>query len=145
MNPLLIIGMIILLGTVGGRIFKKINLPSVTGYIIIGLLIGESFHGFLSGGIIDSFRPLISLALGIIGFMIGSEIHLDRFKRYSRSIYTILFMEAFLTSASRGIVPIVRIDGVPVGTGRPGPVTGALTEAFDRRSAELEEALEPAV
>lgn len=97
MNILLILGLIILLGVVSGRIFKKLSLPSVTGYIIIGLFLGESFHGFLSGPIMDSFKPLIELALGIIGFMIGAEIHRDRFKRYSKSIYTILFFEAFLT------------------------------------------------
>lgn len=34
--------------------------------------------------------------------------------------------EAFLTSASRGILPVVRIDGKRVGDGRPGPVTAAL-------------------
>lgn len=45
----------------------------------------------------DSFAPIINLALGMIGFMIGAELRLDKFNRYSRSIYTILFCEAFLT------------------------------------------------
>jgi Kef-type K+ transport system membrane component KefB len=97
MNILLVIGIIILLGAVSGKLFNKLNLPQVTGYIIIGVLLGKSFHGFLSDQIIDSFRPLVSLALGIIGFMIGAEIRVDRFKRYSRSIYTILFFETFMT------------------------------------------------
>ncbi len=39
MNVLLVIGLVILLGAVGGRIFKRLNLPQVTGYIIIGLLL----------------------------------------------------------------------------------------------------------
>lgn len=34
--------------------------------------------------------------------------------------------EAFLTSVSRGVLPIARIDGRPVGDGRPGPVARAL-------------------
>lgn len=38
--------------------------------------------------------------------------------------------EAFLTSSSRGVVPIVRIDGQPVGTGEPGPVTRRLQTAY---------------
>ncbi|MFC1548773.1 cation:proton antiporter [Candidatus Omnitrophota bacterium] len=97
MNILLVIGLIILLGMIGGKIMSKLNLPRVMGYMIIGLFLGESFHGFLSGPITDSFRPIISLALGIIGFMIGSEIQFERFRRYSRSIYTILFVEALLT------------------------------------------------
>ena len=97
MNILLVIGLIILLGTIGGRIIRKFNLPQVMGYMLIGLLLGESFHGVLAGEVLDSFRPIINLALGIIGFMIGAELRFDRFKRYSRSIYTILFFEAFLT------------------------------------------------
>ncbi len=97
MNILLMIGIVILLGTVAGRIFARFKLPQVTGYIIVGLVLGESFNGFLSGPMMDSFGPIIELALGIIGFMIGSEINLERFRRYSRSIYTILFVEAFLT------------------------------------------------
>ncbi len=38
--------------------------------------------------------------------------------------------EAFLTSAVRGVMPIVRIAGVPVGAGRPGPVTSRILKAF---------------
>jgi branched-subunit amino acid aminotransferase/4-amino-4-deoxychorismate lyase len=48
--------------------------------------------------------------------------------------------ESFLTSASRGIVPIVEIDGCRIGTGRPGPVTLRLREAYD---AWAEAHLEP--
>ncbi|MFH1847147.1 MAG: cation:proton antiporter [Candidatus Omnitrophota bacterium] len=97
MNILLVIGIVILIGIIGGKIFNKLRLPQVMGYIIIGLFLGESVHGFLSGPMMETFTPIINLALGIIGFMIGAEIRFDRFKRYSRSIYTILFVEAFLT------------------------------------------------
>jgi branched-chain amino acid aminotransferase len=38
--------------------------------------------------------------------------------------------EAFLTSTTREIVPIVRVNGAPVGTGTPGPVTRQLLDAF---------------
>ena len=39
--------------------------------------------------------------------------------------------EAFITSSSRGVVPVVQIDGVRVGQGRSGPVTRMLTSAYD--------------
>jgi D-alanine transaminase len=43
--------------------------------------------------------------------------------------------EAFLTSASQIVMPVVRLDGSPIGQGRPGPVAQALRGAF-RRHAE---------
>ena len=44
----------------------------------------------------------------------------------------------FLTSSTRGIQPLVRLDGSPVGDGEPGRLTLALAEALsalmERRS-----------
>ncbi len=38
--------------------------------------------------------------------------------------------EVFLSSASQHAMPVISIDGVPVGDGRPGPVTGRLRATF---------------
>jgi D-alanine transaminase len=40
--------------------------------------------------------------------------------------------EAFITSASQIVLPVVRIDGRPIGDGKPGPVAVALRQAFHR-------------
>jgi D-alanine transaminase len=40
--------------------------------------------------------------------------------------------EAFVTAASQIVQPVVRIDGAPVGDGRPGPVATALRRHFHR-------------
>jgi D-alanine transaminase len=40
--------------------------------------------------------------------------------------------EAFITSASAFVMPVVSIDGKPVGTGRPGPVAKRLRELYLR-------------
>lgn len=40
--------------------------------------------------------------------------------------------EVFLTSASSFVKPVLAIDGVPVGDGRPGPVTRRLFDLFAR-------------
>jgi branched-chain amino acid aminotransferase len=44
--------------------------------------------------------------------------------------------EAFLTSTSKEIVPIVRVDDTVIGSGRPGPVTLRLLEAYRRKARE---------
>ncbi len=38
--------------------------------------------------------------------------------------------EMFLTSTTREVVPIARVEGAPVGSGKPGPVTLMLFEAY---------------
>lgn len=45
--------------------------------------------------------------------------------------------EAFLTSTSRHVLPLVRLDGSPIGGGAPGPVTRRLRQAFEARFLEL--------
>ncbi len=41
--------------------------------------------------------------------------------------------EVFVSSSIREILPVVRIDGAPVGAGTPGPLTLRLLEAFRKR------------
>ncbi len=47
--------------------------------------------------------------------------------------------EMFLTSTTREVVPIARVDSKPVGNGRPGPVTTRLLEAYRRAVDRLAE------
>ncbi|HBH46398.1 MAG: hypothetical protein A2445_04860 [Candidatus Jacksonbacteria bacterium RIFOXYC2_FULL_44_29] len=44
--------------------------------------------------------------------------------------------EAFLTSSTRNVMPVVKIDGFKVGTGRPGPVTKQLMQLFANYQAK---------
>jgi branched-chain amino acid aminotransferase len=49
--------------------------------------------------------------------------------------------EAFITSTTRELSPVTRIDDKPVGTGKPGPVTRRLHEAYRRRAYALTQGL----
>jgi D-alanine transaminase len=46
--------------------------------------------------------------------------------------------ECFLTSTTMEICPIIEIDGQPVKSGTPGPITRQLQQAFDKRIALLQ-------
>jgi branched-chain amino acid aminotransferase len=54
-----------------------------------------------------------------------------------------IFSEAFLTSSSRGVVPIVKMDGVSVGQGTPGVWTKILISAYTSYVTEKSELLDP--
>jgi len=49
--------------------------------------------------------------------------------------------EAFLTSTTREVVPIVKVDDRPIGNAAPGPVTRALLDGYRRKAQELTRAL----
>ena len=45
--------------------------------------------------------------------------------------------EMFITSTTRGVSPVVDVDGRQVGSGRPGPITRRLIERYETRAQEL--------
>jgi branched-chain amino acid aminotransferase len=45
--------------------------------------------------------------------------------------------EAFLTSTTQEIVPIVQVDDRPIGNGKPGPITTRLLDAYRARVQEI--------
>ncbi len=91
-NPVLLFGIIILGGTFGARLFQRLHIPQVVGCIVIGILLGDVF-GVISPSQIEQLRPFTMFALGIIGFMIGSELRGDVFKKYGRQFFIILFSQ----------------------------------------------------
>jgi branched-chain amino acid aminotransferase len=82
--------------------------------------------GITRGVVLDLARGLLPRAMG--------AVRLDQIAELS---------EAFLTSVSRGILPVSRIDGAPVGGGRPGPVTRELRHRFDALVEREAEPLSP--
>ena len=45
--------------------------------------------------------------------------------------------EAFLTSTTRELVPIVKVDDRQIGAGAPGPITRALLDGFRKKAQEI--------
>ena len=41
----LLLGIIMFFGAIGGRLFQKLHIPQVVGYIVIGIIIGASEIG----------------------------------------------------------------------------------------------------
>jgi len=89
---------IVLLGWLGGYLVNKVKLPKVLGYIIAGMIVGPFALNLISPGLSDYFlfKFLLAIAFGLVGFYIGSEIHLDEFKKGGSKIITIGLFEAFV-------------------------------------------------
>ncbi|MGL5978298.1 MAG: cation:proton antiporter [Erysipelotrichaceae bacterium] len=95
-NMLLNSAILLLVGLLFGKLAKKLKLPSVTGYLIGGLLIGPYFFHVIPHGAIESLNFLSNIALGFIAFTIGSEFKLSYFKRVGFTPIVIALCEALL-------------------------------------------------
>ena len=71
LNMLTYIAIMLAAALLAGKVVKKLKLPNVTGYLVIGLLIGPYCLDVLSEELLDSMTLVTELALGCIAFSIG--------------------------------------------------------------------------
>ena len=71
---LIIIGLLIALSFLGSKLFQRVGIPQVVGFIVIGVLLGESFLNLVPLELIESLDFISELALGLIGFDIGGHL-----------------------------------------------------------------------
>lgn len=100
---LLGISIALIAGLISNRLIKLVNLPNVTGYLIVGILLGPYFFslfndnltGVLNEHMVESFGVIVDVALGFIAFSIGSEFKLSSIKKLGKGIITITLIQAF--------------------------------------------------
>ena len=102
MNVLLAVSFALIAGLLMTRLFKKLKLPSVTAYLIAGVLIGPYFLGGLNingiGFANEEQTYTLSLvsevALGFIAFSIGNEFRLYELKKTGKQALIIGVFQA---------------------------------------------------
>jgi len=95
MNVLLAIGIAAIVGFIGGKLFNRVKIPAVTGWVVMGVVLGGSVLGVFPEEVLSRVGILFDLALGFIAFNIGEELTLSRLRRLGKSIITIVILEAF--------------------------------------------------
>lgn len=132
LNALLLVGLAIAGGALGARLFKRIRVPQVVGYIAIGLLVGRSGFKLIDAPTLAALEPFNFFALGLIGFHLGGSLKIDSFKKHGRQFATIL--------AGQGLCAAIMVGGlafpvVYLGTGdvrkaaAVGLILGAIASA----------------
>ncbi len=95
LNNLTYIAIMLAAALIAGKIVKKMKLPNVTGYLVIGLLIGPHCLNVLSGDLISGMGIITDLALGCIAFSIGAEFRISFLKKIGKAPIVIGILEAF--------------------------------------------------
>ncbi len=86
MDVILALGLFLLLGFAGGRVAKRLRFPAVTGYIIVGLIIGPHLLRLVPEDMVESLAPLTNFALGLIALTIGGRLNINGLKKLGKSI-----------------------------------------------------------
>ncbi|MFA7417614.1 MAG: cation:proton antiporter [Acholeplasma sp.] len=94
------VAVILLVGFIGSLAARKFKLPNVSGYLVLGLLLGPSlglifpgYSGFVTSSDQVVFGFISELALAFIAFSIGSEFAIKRVKKMGKEISLITIFE----------------------------------------------------
>ena len=104
----LFIGILLILGLIATRASRKISLPNVTAFLVVGLIVATVCIIVDNTGYIGmSGHPLVedlnrmntfvsSVALGFIALSIGEEFKLSKLKEYGSKVIIITILQAML-------------------------------------------------
>lgn len=106
MNVLLSVSVALLAGLLMTRLFKPLHLPSVTAYLIAGVLIGPyclgalgiDGLGFASMEQVSALAPIAEIALGFIAFSIGNEFRVSELKKTGKAALVIGILQALVAA-----------------------------------------------
>ncbi len=98
---LVVVGTLIWLGYMGARLIGRFNLPAVTGFLLVGIVVGPHGFGLLSAELLEKMGFSEPLTLGLIVFLIGEELTRKMLSRHHWSFW--------LTSALNILVPGVLV------------------------------------
>ena len=94
---LTILGLLLVIAFLGSKIFQHFGIPQVVGFIVVGMFLGPSFLNLVPLQLSRELTFVSNVALGLIGFDIGSHLRLDELRDLGRSIVFILLFEAIGT------------------------------------------------
>ncbi len=114
LNEMTGIGIAIIAGYFIGKLIHKFNIPSVAGYIIAGLLLGESFLGVFGEGFIERTSLVSDMALALIAFTIGGELLKSSLKKIGAKVFIIAFFEGVFAFIL--VMVAMLVIGLPIET-----------------------------
>jgi len=112
LDVLAVIGLTIVSAYLGSKLVQRFGIPQVVGFIVVGLLLGASFLNLIPIELVRELNFISEIALGLIGFEIGSHLRFEELRRMGRTILMILLGEAVGTFllVTGGVYLLTRSD-----------------------------------
>jgi Kef-type K+ transport system membrane component KefB len=91
-----IVGLFTLAGFFVGKGIKHLRLPSIIGFMLVGVLLGPSLLNIINESAKGSLSFLTDVALGFVALSIGLELNFVTLKKLGPGIVAIIFAESLL-------------------------------------------------
>jgi Kef-type K+ transport system membrane component KefB len=124
------LGILLLTAFIGGQVANRLGLSRITGYIVIGLIIGPSLLGFLTDGEVDQLRPFSYIAIALIALTAGGELNVKRLRGSYRSLASITLVQTATIILFVGGAVLALRSHLPFTVGRPSNVVFAVAIVF---------------
>jgi Kef-type K+ transport system membrane component KefB len=98
-HPLFTVGVLLVIGYGLGKLAGKVKLPEITGFIIAGILMGESVTGIVPVHMGEGLKLVTEVALGLIAITIGGEFYAAKLRRLGAAIVIITLVQILVTFA----------------------------------------------
>ncbi len=99
-RSLLAIGLLLLAGWLAGRVFERLRLPKITGFLALGLLVGPSAIGLVDKEVLSHLRFVNHVAVSLIALTAGGEIRLDWLQGRVRQLLVLISVQTILLFAA---------------------------------------------
>ncbi len=96
---LTIVGLMTFVGLFFGKLTKYVKLPSIIGFMLVGVLLGPSLFGLLTEGVQQDLGFITEVALGFVAISIGLELRMSTLKQQGWGIIVIILAESLLAFA----------------------------------------------
>lgn len=94
MNEILSVGLMLIAAVLAGHLAQLVRVPEVTGYLVVGVLIGPSGFDLISHDNLATLGFLSEIALGLILFNIGTIFEASNFRRLGTGVARVTAFEA---------------------------------------------------
>lgn len=96
-EPLLLLAMILVAGTICGALSRRLGLPGITGQILGGIAMGGAGLGLFSEHSLSGLEPITDIALSLIAVTVGAHLHIPRLRNAVRRLSYLLLAESTIT------------------------------------------------
>ncbi len=91
------VGLLLIAGYFFGKLFEKLKLPTITGYIVAGIIVGTSGLELIHEENFKSLNLISEITLSFIAVIIGSEFSFHKLKIYGNKIIVLTLSQMILT------------------------------------------------